>query len=66
MWMIKHIFDGDFGCEERAPGQEERMVSVTLEDGQGEVKYVTVADAWLTEQGLDEGSIWPEREEKQC
>ncbi len=64
MWRIKHIFDGDFGCEERAPGQEEMMVSVTLENDQGEVKYVTVADAWLTEQGLDEGSIWPEREEK--
>ncbi|MBO7339773.1 MAG: hypothetical protein J6U66_06880 [Lachnospiraceae bacterium] len=66
MWVIKHIFDGDYGCEERAPGQEEMMVSVTLEDGQGEVKYVTISDAWLTEQGLDVGSIWPEREEKQC
>ena len=64
MWKIKHIFDGDYGCEERAPGQEEMMVSVSLEDDQGEVKYITAADAWLTEQGLDEGSIWPEREEK--
>ena len=63
MWMIKHIFDGDFGCEERAPGQEEMMVSVTLENDQGEVKYVTVADAWLTEKGLDVGAVWPKREE---
>lgn len=59
MWRIKHIFDGDFGCEERAPGQED-LVSVTIVSDGGEEKYVTVADAWLRERGLDVGSTWPE------
>lgn len=29
MWKIKQIFDGDFGCEELAPGEKPK-VSVTL------------------------------------
>ena len=29
MWKIKQIFDGDYGCEELAPG-ESPHVSVTL------------------------------------
>lgn len=59
-WRIKHIFDGDFGCEERPSGQEERMVSVTLVNESGEERYITVADDWLTEKGLDVGSEWLE------
>ena len=31
MWKIKQIFDGDFGCEELAPGEKPK-VSVTLEN----------------------------------
>mgnify|MGYP000781978778 CR=1 FL=1 len=23
-------------------------------------KYITVEDKWLTDNGLDEGSVWPE------
>ena len=57
-WTIKHVFDGDFGCEERPAGQEGFMVSVTLENETGEKRYVTVADAWLRENGLDVGSTW--------
>lgn len=58
-WKIKHIFDGDFGCEERPAGQNELMVSVTLVNDVGEEKYVTASDAWLRSNGLDVGSIWP-------
>jgi hypothetical protein len=29
MWKIKHIFDGDYGCEELRPG-ESPQVTVTL------------------------------------
>ena len=29
MWKIKHIFDGDYGCEERNPNEAPK-VSVTL------------------------------------
>ena len=59
MWKIKQIFDGDYGCEELAQGQTPR-VSVTLINEQQEEKYISVEDRWLTEQGLDEGDIWPE------
>lgn len=59
-WKIRQIFDGDYGCEERLPGQEPK-VSVTLVNEAGAEKYVSVEDRWLTEQGLTEGSLWPEK-----
>lgn len=59
-WKIRQIFDGDYGCEERLPGQEPK-VSVTLVNEAGAEKYVSVEDRWLTEQGLMEGSLWPEK-----
>ena len=60
MWKIKHIFDGNYGCEEAAEEQAGKL-SLTLINENGEERYVSVTDAWLTERGLDEGSIWPER-----
>ena len=36
-WEIKHIFDGDYGCEELQPG-EKAKVSVTLVNEKGETK----------------------------
>ncbi len=56
--IIKHIFDGDFGCEES--GSKEAMVSVTLVDEDGQESYVTIEDDWLREHGLDVGAQWPE------
>lgn len=57
MWIIKQIFDGDYGCEELQPGQKPK-VSVTLENEAGEVRYVTVEDEWLTKNNLNIGSKW--------
>ena len=59
MWKIIQIFDGDFGCEELAPGEKPK-VSVTLENEEGQTKLVSVEDAWLTDNRLDVGDIWPE------
>ena len=59
MKTIKHIFDGDFGCEELAPGEKPK-VSETLENEDGQTKYVSVEDAWLTDKGLNVGDAWPE------
>ncbi|MCR5255182.1 MAG: hypothetical protein K6D96_04550 [Acetatifactor sp.] len=56
---IKQIFDGDYGCEERKPG-EKAKVSVTLVDEEGNEKFISVEDEWLTEKGLDVGDRWPE------
>jgi hypothetical protein len=60
MWIIKHIFDGDYGCEETELGSKPR-VSVTLENEFGKLRYETVEDEWLTEKGLDVGSVWTEK-----
>ncbi len=60
MKTIKHIFDGDYGCEEctaQAP-----TVSVTLVDDFGNESYVTVEDEWLTNKGLKIGDTWPEED----
>ena len=59
MWKIKHIFDGDYGCEERLPGEGPKVL-VTLVNETGEEKQVAVEDAWLTERNLDVGSGWPD------
>ncbi len=59
MWKIKQIFDGDFGCEELAPGEKPK-VSVTLENEEGQTKLISVEDAWLTDNRLDVSNIWPE------
>lgn len=58
-WTIRQIFDGDYGCEERLPGDSPK-VSVTLVNEDGLEKYVSVEDNWLTELGLAEGSLWPD------
>jgi hypothetical protein len=60
MWKIKHIFDGDYGCEEAKPGAKPK-VSVTLENESGEQRYESVEDDWLTENGLDVGSVWTDK-----
>ena len=57
-WKIKHIFDGDYGYEERLPGEGSKAL-VTLVNESGEEKQVTVEDDWLMENGLDVGSEWP-------
>ena len=59
MWTIEHIFEADFGCEERAD-DEPLMALVTLVSEDGRTMQLEVADSWLTKQGLDEGDEWPE------
>lgn len=59
MWKIKQIAEADFGCEERMPGEKLKCL-VILENETGETRRLEVEDDWLTSQGLDEGSLWPE------
>lgn len=58
MWIIKQIFDGEYGCEEVREG-EETKVSVTLMNEFGERRNISVSDNWLTANNLNEGDIWP-------
>ncbi len=60
MWKIKHIFDGEYGCEELAEGQRPK-VSVTLINEKEEETCFSVEDSWLTEHGLNEGDLWPKK-----
>ena len=57
MKTIKHIFDGDYGCEESR--SKKPIVSVTLVDESGQESYVAIEDDWLAQHHLDVGSVWP-------
>lgn len=59
MWTVKHIYEADFGCEERMPGEPLTSL-VVLESDTGEVMQVEVADKWLTFMDIDEGDEWPQ------
>ena len=59
-WEIKHIFDGDYGCEELQPG-EKAKVSVTLVNEKGETKVLSVVDPWWLDMNVSEGAIGPEQ-----
>ncbi len=60
MWKIRQIFDGEYGCEERMPGEEMKCL-VVLENEEGLTKEVMAEDKFLTENGLNEGDIWSEQ-----
>lgn len=58
-WKVKRIQEADYGCEERPEGEKTRVI-VTLTDGKNGIRQLLVEDDWLYEQGIDEGSEWPE------
>ena len=58
-WRVKRIQEADYGCEERPEGEKTRVI-VTLTDGKSGIRQLLVEDDWLYEQGIDEGSKWPE------
>lgn len=58
-WRVKRIQEADYGCEERPEGEKNRVI-VTLTDGKSGTRQLLVEDDWLYEQGIDEGSEWPE------
>jgi hypothetical protein len=59
MYTVTHIYEADFGCEERADGAKAKCV-VYLEDENGRQRHVEVEDEWLTANGIEEGSSWKE------
>ena len=48
MYTVTHIYEADFGCEERADGEKAKCV-VYLEDENGRQRHV-----------IEEGSSWKE------
>ena len=59
VWKVQKIREGDYGCEERQPGEKVKVL-VTVENEQGEVYTFLEEDDWLYENQIEEGSIWPE------
>ena len=59
VYTVTHIYEADFGCEERADGAKAKCV-VYLEDENGRQRHVEVEDEWLTANGIEEGSSWKE------
>lgn len=60
-WTIRQIFDGDYGCEERQPGQGPKVSVTLVNEESGVEKYISVEDNWLRDRRLDVGSAWPEK-----
>lgn len=58
-WIVKQIFDGEYGCEERQPGEKVKCY-VLLTDAEGNERSLYAEDEWLTANNIDEGSAWPE------
>ncbi len=54
MWKIKHIYEADYGCEERMPGEKLKCL-LELENEAGQVRQLEVEDEWLTRNQLEEG-----------
>ena len=46
MWKLKQIFDGEYGCEERQPGEKEKCL-VILANEEGEEKTFEENEDWI-------------------
>lgn len=57
MWRIQQIFDGEYGCEERQPGEKQKCI-VRLVKENGDSGELPVFEDWLRENGLEEGAVW--------
>ena len=58
-YTVTHIYEADFGCEERPDGAKAKCV-VYLEDEAGKQYHIEVEDEWLTANRIEEGSSWTE------
>ena len=57
MWKVTKILEGDYGGEERMPGEPKNAI-VYLSDEAGNEIQKLVDDDWLYENDIVEGSIW--------
>lgn len=57
MYKVIKILEGDYGCEERMPGEPKNAI-VYLRDEAGNEFQKMVDDDWLYENDIVEGSIW--------
>lgn len=55
-YKVVEIIEDDHGCE-GIPEGEERMVTLVLENSQGERRQLRMPDRRAYELGIDEGSV---------
>ncbi len=46
MWKVKQIFDGEYGCEEREPGEKEQYLVVLVNEN-GEEQSFSATEDWI-------------------
>ena len=63
MQIIRHIYDDDYGCEERAEG-EPLYVIAEIADENGAVKEFRIKESFLIANKLTVGSEWDGEIEK--
>ena len=56
MWKVTHIYDDDFGCEGRMPGDKKKAILYIVNDD-GVEKQIKVDEDYLAEHFIFEGSI---------
>lgn len=61
MWIVKRILEGDYGCEERMPGEPKNAI-VYLVDEDGKEIQKLVDDDWLYDNDIVEGKVWKDDE----
>ncbi len=62
MWTVSAIFEDDYGCEERLPGERLKCI-VELTDDLGEKRVVKAYEEYLTWNKIDVGSTWHDTDE---
>lgn len=55
MWKVTHIYDDDYGCEERMPGDKKMAILYVVNDD-GAEKQIKVDEDYLAEHFILEGS----------
>ena len=55
MWKVTHIYDDDYGCEERMPGDKKKAILYVVNDD-GLEKQIRVDEDYLAEHFILEGS----------
>ena len=56
MWKIKHIFDGDYGCEERFENEDQK-VTVILVNENDEKKIVKAMNGLNSRRSVCKGAF---------
>ena len=56
MWKVAHIYDDDYGCEERIPGDKKKAILCIVNED-GVEKQIKVNEDYLAEHFILEGLI---------